>query len=187
MIKVKVREKYRGLSRQGLLDEAYELGSNFEKYSIGCSQSTVAALHELLNIEGVVVRVAGSLAGGTAMQFVGTCGALSGGVMILDYCFGRPPEKMSYQEEIKDNLDAYFAATEAPMLLADKFWKEYGTINCINIQRRLFGRFYNAADPDEYEKMVRAGAHESTKCPHIVGDAARWVMEILLDKGAVEL
>ena len=24
MIKVKVREKYRGLSRQGLLDEAYE-------------------------------------------------------------------------------------------------------------------------------------------------------------------
>ena len=86
MIKVKIRDKYRGFSHQELLDKAYELGSNFEKYSIGCSQCTVAAIHELLDIEGVVVRVASSLAGGTAMQFVGTCGALSGGVMILDYC-----------------------------------------------------------------------------------------------------
>ena len=187
MIKVKIRDKYRGFSHQELLDKAYALGSNFEKYSIGCSQCTVAAIHELLDIEGVVVRVASSLAGGTAMQFVGTCGALSGGVMILDYCFGRQPNKMSYEEEIKDNLDAYFAATESPMLLADKFWKEYGTINCINIQRQLFGRFYYAVDPDEYEKQIKAGAHESTKCPHIVGNSARWVMEILLDKNAIDL
>lgn len=31
MTKAKVREKYRGLSRQELLDKAYELGFNFEK------------------------------------------------------------------------------------------------------------------------------------------------------------
>jgi hypothetical protein len=107
--------------------------------------------------------------------------------MVLDYCFGRPPEKMSHQEEIKANHDAYFAAVEAPMLLADKFWKEYGAIHCVSIQRQLFGRFFYAADPDEYTKMMQAGGHDDpTKCPHIVGNAARWVMEILLDKGAVE-
>ena len=121
------------------------------------------------------------------MQFLGACGALSGGVMVLDYCFGRPPEKMSYQKEIKANHDAYFAAVEAPMLLADKFWKEYGAMHCVSLQRQLFGRFFYAADPDEYEKMMEAGGHDDpTKCPHIVGNAARWVMEILLDKGAVE-
>jgi C_GCAxxG_C_C family probable redox protein len=185
MIKAKLRKKYRGLSHQELLDKAYEMGSNFEKYSIGCSQCTVAALHELLDIDDLVVRVASSLGGGTAMQFLGACGSLSGGVMILDYCFGRPLEKMSYQKEIKANHDAWFAATEAPMLLANRFWKEYGTINCVNIQRQLFGRFYYAVDPDESEKMLKAGVHEPTKCPHIVGNAARWVMEILLDKNAV--
>jgi C_GCAxxG_C_C family probable redox protein len=188
MIKAKVREKYRGLSRQELADKAYELGSNFEKYSIGCSQSTVAALHELLDIDDVVVRVATSLSGGTAMQFLGACGALSGGVIALDYCFGRPPEKMSYQEEIKDNLAAYFAAVEAPMLLADKFWKEYGTINCVNIQRQLFGRTFWLLDPDDVRKFEKAGGHSAPdKCCHIVGTAARWAMEILLDKGAIEL
>ena len=49
MIKAKVREKYRGLSRQELLDKAYELGFNFEKNSFSCSQSVVAAIHELLD------------------------------------------------------------------------------------------------------------------------------------------
>ena len=34
MVKAKVREKYRGLSRQELLDKAYELGFNFEKIVI---------------------------------------------------------------------------------------------------------------------------------------------------------
>lgn len=34
MTKAKVREKYRGLSRQELLDKAYELAFNFEKIII---------------------------------------------------------------------------------------------------------------------------------------------------------
>ena len=77
MTKAKVREKYQGLSPQELLDKAYELGFNFEKNSYSCSQSTVAAIHELLDIDDVVVKVATSLSGGSAEQFSGTCGVLS--------------------------------------------------------------------------------------------------------------
>lgn len=35
------------------------------------------------------------------------------------------------------------------------------------------------------EKFKKAGGH-ADKCPHVAGNVARWVMEILLDKGAVE-
>jgi len=189
MTKAKLREKYRGLSRQELLDKAYELGFNFEKNSYSCSQSTVAAIHELLDIDDMVVKVATSLSGGTAEQFSGTCGALSGGLIALGYFFGRPVEKLSYQERIQDNVDALFATFPAPQLFADKFWQQYGTIICPHIQRQLFGRTWWLLDPDDLDKFEKAGGHSDPKksCCHVVGTATRWAMEILLDKGAVEL
>ena len=188
MTKAKVREKYRGLSRQELLDKAYELAFNFEKNSYCCSQSTVAGLYELLGFDDVVVKVATPLSGGTAEQFSGTCSALAGGLMVLGYYFGRPAEKMSYQERIQANVDALFASFPASQLLADKFWKEYGTIICPHIHRQLFGRTWWLLDPDELNKFEAAGGHsDPKKCCHVVGTAARWTMEILLDKGAVEL
>jgi len=179
---MKVREKYRGLSRQELLDKAYELGLNYEKHSQSCCQSTVSALYELVDIDDTVVRVATSSAGGQAAQVVGTCGGLIGGTMVLDYFFGRPAEKMSYQEQIQSNVDALADALGVAGLLYDKYVKEYGSIICPHIQVQLFGRHYYFLDPDEVRKFEEAGGHED-KCPHIVGNAARWTMEILLDKG----
>ena len=48
---------------------------------------------------------------------------------------------------------------------------------------------YYTGDPDEMEKFGKAGAHSDPQksCCVIVGNAAQWVMEILLDKDAVEL
>ena len=188
MAKAKVREKYRGLSRQELLDKAYELGFNFEKNNYSCSQSTVAAIHELLDIDDVVVKVATSLSGGTAEQFSGTCGSLIGALMVLGYFFGRPVEKISPYERKQSNLDALFATFPGPQALADRYWKEYGTILCPHIHRQLFGRTWWLLDIDEFNKFEKAGGHsDPDKCCHVTGNGARWVMEILLDKGTVEL
>ena len=187
MITAKVREKYRGLSRQELLDKAYELGFDYEKNSQACSQCTVAALHELLDLEDVVVRVATSSASGQVDQVVGTCGGLIGGTIVLDYFFGRPIEKMSHQECLEDNIKVATDAFEVAKLLYDKYVKEYGTIICPHIQVQLFGRHYYLMDSDDVEKFEEAGGHSARdKCSHVVGAAARWTMEILLDKGAVE-
>lgn len=101
MIKAKVREEYRGLSRQGLLDKAYELDFNCEMNSQNCCQCTVATFHELLGIDDVVVKVATSNEGGQADQVVGTCGGLIGVTIVLDYFFGRPAKNVSFQEYSK--------------------------------------------------------------------------------------
>ena len=179
---VNVRAKYRGLSRQELLDKAYELGVKCDQNSHSCSQCMVATLHELLGFDDVIVKVASSSGGGQAGQAVGTCGGLIGGTIVLDYFFGRPVEDISYTDIVKPPWEAM----EVAKLLYDRYIKEYGTIICPHIQAQLFGRHFYVPDPGDMEKFEKAGGH-TDKCPHLVGNAARWVMEILLDKDAVEL
>lgn len=185
-IGAKVAKKYRGFSRQVILDKAYELGWNFDLYSGSCSQCTVAALQELLGFEDVVVRVATSSCGGQAMQLMGTCGALVGGTIVLDYYFGRALKDMSYQR--KASREKLLRASGTAKLLYDQFVKKYGAVSCANMQRKLFGRLYWVTDPDEAAKFEAAGAHsDPDKCMDVVGDAARWTMEILLEKNAIQL
>ena len=187
MTTAEVREKYRGLSPQELIDKAYELGFNFESKSFSCSQSKVAALHELLDIDDTLVKASTSLSGGTAEQFMGSCGALTGGLMVIGHFFGRPLENISYQEQIQANVDALFVSFPITQALVDKFVAEYGSFLCPVIQRRLFGRTWWLRDVDEQIKFDKAGGHtDPDKCCHVAGNGAKWVMETLLDQGVVE-
>ena len=182
---MKLRKEYQGLSRQDLLDEVEKKGRGYFLNSTGCAPCTVAALCEVLGFDAVLVKVATGLSGGTAEQFLGACGALSGGVIVLGYYFGRPIEKMSDTQCIKANIEAIKRPFEIAGLLADRFIKEYGTFTCAQIHRQLFGRIFCLTDQDEVEKFNRADG--LAKGGKVVGKGARWVMEILLDKGAIEL
>jgi hypothetical protein len=185
----KVTEPYRGLSRDELLDKAYELGGAYEKNSYSCSQCMVAALHRILGFPDILVKAACSNAAGTAWQLMGTCGGLVGGIMVLDYYFGRPFEHMSDQEVIMDpNVGDLFVAQPIARLLLNKYVENYGTFTCGNIQQQNFGRVFYLEDPQEFQKLEDAGGHsDSQKAPRIVGNAAKWALEVLLDKGAVEI
>jgi C_GCAxxG_C_C family probable redox protein len=185
---MKVRRKYQGLTRPQLLEKVYQLGVGYESNSYGCSQCAVAALHEVIGFDDVIVKVTTSLCGGTASQTVGTCGALAGGIIVFDYFLGRPAQCLSSEVKIQDNLMALESAQEAPKKLIQKYIGKYGTINCAGVMTQKFGRPFYLNDPDEFRKLEEAGAHtDPKKCVDVVGLAASWVMEILLDKGAVEL
>ena len=188
MARGEVREKYRELSRGELLESAYELGKNYEMHSFGCSQCTVAALHNLLDIDDVIVKVATSLCGGSAVQLIGSCGALTGGLLVLDYYFGREPDRLSEIRYTQSTVDALFSAIAVSQLLANRFIEEYGTTLCGQIQRQVLGRMYCVTDEEENRKFEEVGAHsDPRKCPDVVGNAAEWVMEILIDKGCIKV
>ena len=86
------------------------------------------------------------------------------------------------------NIDDLFAAQAAARLLFNKYMERYGTITCANIMQQRWGRLYYFEDPDEFAKFEKAGAHSDPKmAPDIVGTAARFTLEVLLDKGAVEV
>lgn len=188
-MKAKLRERYVGLSKPQLLEKAYDLGVNFEICCQSCCQSTVAAIHEMLDIDDVVVKVATSSAGGQCAQVVGTCGGLIGGTMVLDYFFGRPAENMSYTECKQSNLDLMSNALRLAGSLYEKYIKEYGTIICPHIQVQLYGRHFYFLDEEEMAKFDRIGGHAYSpkSCCHVVGNAARWAIEILLDRNVIDI
>jgi len=179
-------EKYRGLPQKQLLETAFELGVGFEKYSGSCSQCTVAALHELLGFEDIVVKVATSSCGGQAGLTTGACGGVIGGTLVLDYYLGRPAGMVSSTHPIPEGMEYLSEAMAAARLLGNRFIKEYGSILCPQVQSRLFGRSFNLQDPDDWKAFEEAGGHsDPSKCMSVVGNSARWALEILIQKGIV--
>ena len=64
----------------------------------------------------------------------------------------------------------------------------FKTRDPVILQQKFYGRQFFFLDPDEMVKFDKAGGHsDPTKCIRVVGNAARWTMEILLDKGVVEV
>ncbi len=185
---MRVSEKYRNLSQQQLLERAYELGVSFEKYSGSCSQCTAAALRELLGFEDVVVRVATSSCGGQAGYSTGACGGVVGGIIVLDYYLGRPAEMVSATQTTPQSMEALGSAMEAARLLGEKFVRQYGSILCPQVQTKLYGRSFNLQDPADWKAFEEAGGHsDPTKCISVVGNAARWTLETLIEKKVVTL
>lgn len=181
-----LQEKYRGLSRQQLLEKAYDLGVCFEKYSGGCSQCTAAALREILGFEDAVVRVATSSCGGQAGLSTGTCGGVIGGTIVLDYYLGRPADMVSATQEIPEDMADFSRAMETARSLCEKFIRQYGSILCPQIQTKIYGRSFNLQDPADWEAFEDAGAHsDPTKCMSVVGNAARWTLETLIEMKVV--
>ena len=181
-----VNEKYRGLSQKQLLEKVFALGVDFERYSGSCSQCTVAALHEILGFEPVIVKIASSSCGGHAGCSVGTCGAVAGGTIVLDYYLGRPAGLLSTTREIQEGQDALKSTMEISRAFCMKFQDEYGSILCPGVQKKIYGRSFNLQDESDWDAFMEAGAHtDPTKCMSVVGNAARWVLEILIEKNAV--
>ena len=107
--------------------------------------------------------------------------------MILDYFFGRAVKNLSCTESRKANLEPLSDATRVAGLLYEKYIAEYGTIICPHIQTQLYGRHFYLRDEAEKARFEQAGGHGDSRksCCHIVGNASRWVMEILIERGMV--
>jgi hypothetical protein len=67
--------------------------------------------------------------------------------------------------------------------LHDKFMEKYGTVTCAHIHKKIFGRPFNLRDDEQKQAFRDAGAHEhDAKCCVVVGDGARWAVELILDE-----
>lgn len=165
--KLKFTEK-----KQKLIDEAYRLGLKYEKSKHYCAQCVVAALQEVFQIkdEGLF-RASYPLSGGAGSTTQGSCGALSGGIMILGYLYGRGRENF---EEGTSSKKATFLAKK----LCERFIQEYGSCICKDIQVKLFGRSFDFWDDDDRRAFEEAGGHKD-KCPLVVAKACAWTSEII--------
>lgn len=161
-------------NREELPQKAYDLAFKYEAERGSCPQCVYSALMETLDVgDKETVKSLDALAGGTALSTEGTCGALVGGLCAISSITGRTYKDFSTGER-KRRVFMYSKK------LYDKFIEEYGSPICKDIHQKLFGRYFNLMDNDDYAEFEKMGAHVD-KCPEVSGKTARWAAEIILD------
>lgn len=169
-------EKYLKLSekeKQEIFEKAYNLGYEYEQKMGNCAQCVIAAVQDSLGIiENSVFKGAYGLAGGGGLTSLGTCGAISGAIMLIGVLYGR--ERHDFAS------GGRYPGYKLSRKIIEKFKQEYGGILCSEIQTKLMGKSFDLMDRQQYAAFEEAGGHRD-KCPAVVGNGARWVAEILID------
>jgi len=150
---------------------AYE----YERVYHGCSQCVLAALQDGFKLGGQEsFKAATALAGGIA-RMGNACGALVGGLMGISLAFGR--------DHLEDatTSQGYAQAMDLGGELCKRFEAEFGSTQCRDIQRSLFGRSFDLRDPRERVEFRKAGAHE--KCSQVSKRAAELAAQVILEAG----
>lgn len=163
------------ISEGELLERAYNTGFEYEKTRHSCSQCVIVSLEEVFKFNYPdLVKASYPFGGGGVRSTEGTCGALVGGLLIIGYLFGR-----NRKEFLKNQFN--YKSQEIGDVLFQKFMKEYGSILCKDIQRKIFGRNFNLRDQEDREEYEKAGGHED-KCPSVVGKSCCWTAKIILEQ-----
>ncbi|MBI3988729.1 MAG: C_GCAxxG_C_C family protein [candidate division NC10 bacterium] len=162
-------------SHANLVTKIGEAAYEYERTYHGCSQCVLRALQDHLKLGNrESYKAATALAGGIA-RMGETCGALMGGIMAISLAFGR--------EELEDSSTSpgYTKAMELSMELCRRFQEAFGTTQCREIHKALFGRSFNFWDLEERKAFVKAGGYE--KCPEVARRAAELATEVILSAG----
>ncbi len=159
------------------IEKAYQLGAENERVYRGCGQCVLAALQDSFGIVNKdVFKAASAFAGGVGLTGDGCCGAYLGSAMVLSSLRGRVKDDFADPQGLRQE------SFRLVRRLRERFIGEYGSVTCRDIHTKILGRPYYIADADEMAKFDEAGGH-SEKCPEVVGKAARWAAEIIVEEG----
>jgi len=155
-----------------IVEEARRLAAECERKCTGCAQSVVAGLLDALGIEDEgVFKAASGLADGIGLTGDGSCGALTGGSMVIGLVYGR--ERKDHEDMMKP-MKSYVMSKE----LLEDFVERYGSCRCYDIQEKLMGRTYNMYDPKELQEAFKSGMMDH--CSGVVGRSAEKTAEMIL-------
>jgi mannitol-1-phosphate 5-dehydrogenase len=157
------------------IEQAYQLGFEYEQVYHGCGQCSFAAISDTLGIfDENVFNAATGLSGGLGLDGDSTCSALLGGVLAIGLVYPRTRQNFSGARENK------YSNFDLTQQLIDRFRSQFGSLRCHDIHTRLLGRPFDLRSRTEREAFEEAGAHED-KCTATVALAARWTLEILAE------
>ncbi|MEM2006129.1 MAG: C-GCAxxG-C-C family protein [Sulfolobales archaeon] len=158
-----------------LAEKAGALAEELHRNYGGCAQMTLKALQEILGLEDLgSFKAASALSGGVTLAGE-VCGALLGAVMAVGLAMGR--SKLEHTSKSAE----YSRAMETAKVVFDQFKEEFGSVRCRDIHVKLFGRYYDLRNPEEWEQFVESGARN--KCGRVCRVAARLTIEALNSAG----
>jgi hypothetical protein len=133
-----------------------------------CPQCVLTAVKEAgLPVSDDTIKASHGLSGGGGLMGLGTCGALTGGLIALGSLRGRPADKLE-----KGRGMANF---QAGRVLVQRFAETYGGITCAQIQERFTGRTWDLWQPAEYSAFSAA---RGDRCAEATARVTRWVVEM---------
>ena len=154
-----------------LIEKARRLGSErFKKYA-GCSQTTLYAIADTLDmkISEDVFKAVAPLSG-----FTGGCGAMCGAAVIFGLRYGK-------------DLETYLAEPDLGIAkkhiydIQNKLEEKYSGFHCREIQTHLYGRFFDGRKPEDDEAFMSRYDEIYSKCGEMIADVSGWVVETILD------
>jgi C_GCAxxG_C_C family probable redox protein len=152
---------------------AYDLGYQYEAEYGACSQCTILAIMDALGDRNKdLFRAAFGFAGGIG-NLSETCGSLAAGIMMIGYYHGRKLEHLSTQAEAEKRQCLRMVRD-----LHARYLQQYGSNRCADVHMKIFGRTFDQWDEGEFGEFLRLGGH-ADKCTAVVGNVARWTVEIL--------
>jgi hypothetical protein len=179
--------KKRLKSREAIVAKVEALGIEYEAKYKGCGQCTFLAIVDALRWGGLELipeemedRLFSGvcvLTAGVAMTGDGTCGAVTSSVMALGLALGVPRKG-------QDETRLRVACTAVRNTILDRYYKEYGSILCKDVQRKFFGKAWDLTRDDMSHEFLGI----TRGCT--IMQTAKWAIEIILDefeKGAVAL
>jgi len=159
--------------------KAYDLAFKYEHEWMGCAQCTIKALLDVYKIDNNdFFKALSGFAAGGAKEGDGMCGAYLAGVFFLGLEFGRNIYDIGVDPNDPRGSKKNRILNPLIKELHEKFIKEYGSITCHQIHRKLYGRPFYLADRQELEKFDLAGGHD-WGCTSVCGNGAKWTVEIL--------
>jgi C_GCAxxG_C_C family probable redox protein len=165
--------------KKKLGERAYFLGYEYEEKYHGCAQCVAAAVQDTFHISNDdIFKSLTGFGGGGGGLCNGSCGAYAGGIAMFSWLAGR--ERTRFQDI---DVSCTYDLTRR---LHSRFIDKYGAIICRDINMKIFGRSFYTADPDEYCKFQEAGAYVD-KCTDVVGSAAQWVTELIIEQDLVHI
>ena len=174
-------------SKDEIIKKAEELGIEYEAKYKGCGQCTFLAIIDALRWGGLEVISRDTedrlfsgiclLTGGVGMTGDGTCGAVASSTLAIGLALGIPRESQD------DSLLRQGCATARNSIL-DKYYREYASILCKDVQRKFFGKAWDLTS----DEMSREFLGITEGCT--IMQTAMWTVEIILneyEKGNVRL
>lgn len=146
-------------------NKAFELEN---KYGC-CPQCILTAIKETVgNISDDTIKASHGLSGGGSLMGVGTCGALTGGLMALSAKRGRDADKLHRGPGIGN--------FQVGRQLVDRFQQEFGGVTCEHLQQQFTGRTWDMWKSEEYKGFSE---QRGDQCARATALVTRWVVELM--------
>ena len=152
-----------------LAENAYQKAFDYELQYGCCPQCVLTTIKETVGyVTDETIKASHGLSGGGGLAGLGTCGALTGGLLALSCKRGRDRSKLEKGKFINN--------FKFGKKLVERFEKEFGGVTCLQLQKQFTGKTYNMWDPAEYSEFEKARKHQ---CANATGLVTKWVVELM--------